>query len=424
MHVPRCKIREVVSPLPGNTSRLGVSDRNSSSVLVRLSNRERGHECETLFLSLWKLPCLGRNLPQIYTAAKTFFVSSLNSRVPRRSTTDTKMEAFQKKTLKVSRGYTYTYYTLPGDSNLPPLFFHHGWPDHAQMWEGIALRLQSSGVKHAMIIPDLLGYDGTSKPTDPEEYRWDKMMTDLVEIIDKEGHQKVISVGHDWGSASAARLVNYHPDRTAGLVLFNVAYLPPSRAEYDLDKVNQMTEQIFGYPQFAYWHLFTAENGPEILRNNVGRLYDILHNSLPDGMRKFFCVNDAIKNYLENGGEELPLRSYAQDPKFKQAFVDRMTRDGFEGPQCWYKATRFNVQTAIDKQLPEENDTIKVPVFYVGCHEDPVCRPEAMIPAKQAGMLPDIEESPMVDAAHWVAYENPDVAAKYMGDWLKKRYSL
>ena len=39
------------------------------------------------------------------------------------------MEGFTKKTLKVSRGYTYTYYvsTNKVDDSLPALFFCHGW---------------------------------------------------------------------------------------------------------------------------------------------------------------------------------------------------------------------------------------------------------------------------------------------------------
>ena len=77
------------------------------------------------------------------------------------------MDAFEKKTLKTSRGYTYTYYTSEGDRSLPTLFFQHGWPDHAEMWKGIAERLIDT--KFPIIIPDLLGYDGTDKPTDPAE---------------------------------------------------------------------------------------------------------------------------------------------------------------------------------------------------------------------------------------------------------------
>lgn len=106
------------------------------------------------------------------------------------------MDAFNKKTLKTSRGYTYTYYTAEGDKSLPTLFFQHGWPDHAAMWKDVAGPLRST--KHPIIIPDMLGYDGTDKPTDPAAYKWDVMTKDLIEIIDNEGADKAISIGHDW----------------------------------------------------------------------------------------------------------------------------------------------------------------------------------------------------------------------------------
>ena len=119
------------------------------------------------------------------------------------------MEAFTKKTLKTSRGITYTYYTSPGSASLPTLLFQHGYPDHAAMWAQVATPLRS--LNHPIIIPDMLGYDGTDKPTDPSAYTWDKMTNDMVEILDAEKAQNCISIGHDWGSAAASRLYNYHP---------------------------------------------------------------------------------------------------------------------------------------------------------------------------------------------------------------------
>ena len=106
------------------------------------------------------------------------------------------MDAYSKKTLKTSRGYQYTYYTHEGDRSLPTLLFLHGWPDNAAMWKDVAGPLQSLG--HPMIIPDMLGYDGTDKPTDPAAYKWDGMTQDLIEIADKEGAKNIVSIGHDW----------------------------------------------------------------------------------------------------------------------------------------------------------------------------------------------------------------------------------
>lgn len=162
------------------------------------------------------------------------------------------MDAFHKKTLKTSRGYIYMYYTVEGDKSLPTLLFQHGWPDCAEMWEGIASRLHSSS-KYPMIIPDLLGYGGTDKPTDPAEYKWDAMTKDLIEIVDNEKADKIISIGHDWGSGCASRVYNYYPERVVGLVNLNVPYMPPAQQKWVLDAINAMTEKIYGYPALMYW---------------------------------------------------------------------------------------------------------------------------------------------------------------------------
>jgi soluble epoxide hydrolase/lipid-phosphate phosphatase len=330
------------------------------------------------------------------------------------------MDSFEKKTLKTTRGYTYTYYTSEGDKSLPTLFFQHGWPDHAAMWKDVASPLRST--RHPMIIPDLLGYDGTDKPTDPAEYKWSLMTQDLIEIIDTEKADKVISIGHDWGSACACRLYNYHPDRVAGLVLLNVAYQAPSRNPFSLDAVNKMTEQAFGYPIFSYWYLFTADDGPAVLKNNLGRLFDAMHSS-DATMKQLFTGPDAMREYLINGGMDIELRPYAKDPEFKKAFIDRFSRDGFEGPLCWYRATVDQQQFESDKVLTEEVDRVNVPTLYIGAKRDPVCRPEGMYSHIKAGLLPQLEQAEMVDAAHWVAYEVPTEIVSRIENWLKKTYA-
>ncbi|CAI9629288.1 unnamed protein product [Alternaria burnsii] len=101
------------------------------------------------------------------------------------------MDAFEKKTCKTARGYVYTYYTFEGVRSLPTLLFQHDWPDHAEMWKGIAERLVDT--RTPIVILDMLCYDGTDEPTDPAEYRWDAMTKDLIDIIDTEQVDKVIS---------------------------------------------------------------------------------------------------------------------------------------------------------------------------------------------------------------------------------------
>lgn len=334
------------------------------------------------------------------------------------------MEGFDKKTIKVSRGFTYTYYvsdsTHKTDSSQPALLFTHGWPDDAHMWEGIAKGLRDLPFK--LIIPDLLGYDGTDKPKDEAAYKWDAMTKDLTEICDAENTPKVIPVGHDWGSAVAARFYNYHPDRCSGLVLLNVVYLPPSKDKFDLDAVNAMTEQVFGYGIYQYWHFFTSPEAPELLKTQIERLYAALHSEGTTAMKDFFTNPGAFPKFL-NGDQPLPeVREYAKDPAFKKYHIDRLSRDGFEGAQNYYKAFKNNVQWECDKDLPAERAKVNVPLLYIGCDQDAVCRPEAMIPAKQAGLVPDLEETPIIHCAHWSPYEAPKECSNYIADWLKRRF--
>ena len=331
------------------------------------------------------------------------------------------MDAFQKKTLKTSRGYTYTYYVADGDKSLPTLVFHHGWPDHAAMWKDVATGLRST--KHPMIIPDLLGYDGTDKPTDPAEYAFNKMTKDVSEIIDAEDSPKVVSIGHDWGSSAASRLYNYYPDRVVGLINLNVPYMPPTGDHFDLDKFNAMTKEKMGAALFAYWGVFAAEDGPKLLYDNLERTFRAQHSESKT-IAELFTTEGAMRDYLINGGHNSDLRPYAQNPEFKKTFIDRMTRDGFEGPQCWYRATVQNYQSASDKELlskDPERMVVKVPALYIGCKDDPVCRPEHMASYK-AKLLPHLEEAEMVDAAHWVPYEQPQEVVKRIAPWLEKTF--
>ncbi|CBX97267.1 hypothetical protein IAQ61_007321 [Plenodomus lingam] len=330
------------------------------------------------------------------------------------------MDAFTKKTLKTSRGYTYTYYTSAGDKSLPALVFQHGWPDHAAMWADVAGPLRS--LNHPILIPDMLGYDGTDKPTDPAAYRWDGMTTDIVDLLNAEQHDKVISIGHDWGSAAACRLAHYYPDRVVGLVNLNVPYTPPTRQQFDLEKMNQLTQQIFGYQFFAYWQLFTAEDGVEVIEKNLERMYHAMHGQA-DTMKHLFCTPGALREYLTNTTTPpSPLRPYAHSPTLESTFLSQFTTAGMTGPLNWYKATTLNHQFASDSQLPQHVDKITVPVLYIGTTEDPVCRPESMVPSIRAGLLPRLEQAQMVQAAHWVTYEKPGEVVGRIEGWVRKHW--
>lgn len=110
------------------------------------------------------------------------------------------MDQLEKKQINTARNFQYTYYISPAstaDPVNPALLLCHGWPDNAHMWRWVVPHLLKT--KNRIVIPDLLGYGGTSKPTDPKDYEIKGMTDDVMEIFKMEGiESKIIPMGHDW----------------------------------------------------------------------------------------------------------------------------------------------------------------------------------------------------------------------------------
>lgn len=108
-----------------------------------------------------------------------------------------KMDPSLYKDLKTSRGFNYHYYRFVSDDNSKPtLLLLHGFPSLSQDWSHVVQHFQSQN--YGIIVPDLLGYGGTDKPTDATIYRMKLMSRDVIEILDNENERTVIAIGHDW----------------------------------------------------------------------------------------------------------------------------------------------------------------------------------------------------------------------------------
>ena len=72
----------------------------------------------------------------------------------------------------------------------------HGFPSSSYDWKYSVAFFQNEG--YGLIVPDLLGYGGTSKPADYMDYRASLMTKDVIEVLDKECAVNIVVVGHDW----------------------------------------------------------------------------------------------------------------------------------------------------------------------------------------------------------------------------------
>lgn len=331
------------------------------------------------------------------------------------------MDGLQQKTLTTKRSLKYTYFTSPSGQSttqFPTLFFIHGFPDSARLWTDVVAKLRD--LPNKVIVPDCLGYSGTDKPEDAEQYAYKEQAEDLQEILAAENAERTIIIGHDWGSAIAQRTYLHKRELFCGVILVNVAYLLPSDEPFNLGAVNEATEKIFGYPQFSYWELFTAPDGAEVINNHLEKMWQVLHGDVDDWMRKMFCVPGAMRAFLL-GSEEVPLKAYAKEPRWKDAFMRQFEVDGMNGAVQMYRSSVLNVQFNSDLKIPRDQLAIEVPTLFIICTGDAVCRRELMIPAKEKGLVPDLKEV-VIESAHWSPMEKPNEIAAHIREFLNERF--
>jgi pimeloyl-ACP methyl ester carboxylesterase len=332
------------------------------------------------------------------------------------------MDALTQKTFTTSRSLSYNYYTTNSSSSpaTPTLLLIHGWPDSAHLWTSIVPSLLQT--KYPLLVLDTLGSGASSKPTSVPAYNWRDMTTDLAELLASESITSSITIGHDWGSALAQHLYLYHPSLVAGLVLLNVAYMPPGPDPFSLEASNAMVMKMFGYPAGAYWEVQLAADAPELMQRNAGRLWEAMHGAKAGLLKEVFCTFGALRKYLEGGSGRVELKPYAQDEALKEEFLERFAeKEAISAQLNWYRAVAENVQFETDRELPKERHVVKVPVLYIGCTEDAVCRTDLNQYPRGLGLLPDYKEV-VLECGHWSPMEKPAEIAEAVKGFLGEKF--
>lgn len=180
------------------------------------------------------------------------------------------------------------------------------------------------------------------------------------------------------------------------------------------------------------------------MRENLERFWEVNNGNYPSPlpeengrdiwMREMFCTKNAMREYVAGtgkwaGGKSVPLKPYPEGDRQKARFIARMSRDGFEGPVCYYHNLAINANLEDDAAFcrpgPGGEDLRKIdaPMLYVGQTGDWVCRTDLMGEAKEMGLVSDLEEK-VVEAGHWCLYECPEKIAGAIGEWLVKRFPV
>jgi len=89
------------------------------------------------------------------------------------------------------------------DKSAETYLFCHGFPEGSWIWFPVIEQIFSKNKNIRLIAPDLRGYNKTDKMSDVQDYVWDNLVNDVVELINVLAFDaKVHLVGHDWGLIS------------------------------------------------------------------------------------------------------------------------------------------------------------------------------------------------------------------------------
>ncbi|KAH9940084.1 alpha/beta-hydrolase [Epithele typhae] len=269
------------------------------------------------------------------------------------------MDPAKYKNATVRRSHTYHYYHSPALAGKPTLFFIHGFPSTSFDWSRQVAHFEPLG--YGILVPDCLGYGGTSKPTDWAEFRHKLLADDLVDLIDAECLSDVVGIGHDWGSAVLSALAHHHQARFRAFVWLVVGYTPPSTQPFDLDAVCAMLKQTAGSEFMGYWKLMVAPHGPKLMEEKMDSFVQLVYPTDPGLWVENLCPTGALERWLTD--DRQPGRATWMSEEEYKRIRNALLAGGMASPVSYYAVFVNNGNLADHEAIPEDAWYIRKPVL-------------------------------------------------------------
>ncbi|KAI0073927.1 epoxide hydrolase [Panus rudis PR-1116 ss-1] len=320
------------------------------------------------------------------------------------------------KDTNTSRGLKYHYYFAAAHGKKPTLVFCHGFPSTSKDWKRIIPFLEEKG--YGVIVPDMLGYGGTDKPEDYTLYKSSYLAQDILDILDAEGIQKAIGVGHGWGSLVISRLATAFPERFYAYAFFALGYEFPL-ATRDYQQLLAEANKTFGYDVFGYWDFFASDEGAKIYEETwYSTGFGITFPKDPLVWKNNIAPLGAIKAALLSG-EEYPLPDYLTEED-KKEMSEPLIAGGFAAQCSYYKVAISkdidDISSSKGRVVPPKSS----PIFYGAALQDYICTSTAALKTLAREELKDhkitVKE---YQADHWLILSEADAIKRDLSEWVE-----
>ncbi|GAB3683602.1 alpha/beta fold hydrolase [Salinisphaera aquimarina] len=287
------------------------------------------------------------------------------------------MSALNNEMIDTARGSFHV--RSVGAATSPPVLMLHGWPQSSYCWKSVAEALAGDW---RLIMPDMRGLGDSPRTLDGGAYAKQALAQDMLAVLDALAIERCALVGHDWGGAVAQEIALAEPSRIERLVLLNIHVLTNSRG-------NAAARDVLSPrgAQSLWYQFFQSAPG-------------LAEAMIPGNERAwlgYFLKTWSATGFPADAFEEY-VRCYA---------IEDTPATG----AAYYRSYKQDVkrwQEIAGTRLP-------MPSLYIYGRHDPVIIPEFTHHLDDVFDDIRLEE---LDAAHFVAEEQPDAVAGLLRDFL------
>ncbi|PHH75775.1 hypothetical protein CDD82_4294 [Ophiocordyceps australis] len=309
-----------------------------------------------------------------------------------------------------TRGLTYEY-MIGEPQDKPPVgtvLLLHGFPDTSFGWRCQVPFLMARGLR--VIVPDLLGYAGSSTPTNLEDMSLKNMSEDMKNLVHHvAGHdQQIILGGHDWGGHFAWRMALWQRQIIKCVFSICTPFFAPSPYSFE-DLVRSGKLPNFGYQlQFIGPDVEREIQGETKMRQLINALYS---GKGPEGEVGFSVHKGVIFKNLEKLGKTPSLTEEELDHHVAKFMLQKAPQ--MRGPLNWYRTGAIN--RGDEKEIAEKDIVFEMPTLFIAATKDLALPPH--LAKNMESCMPKLTRGE-VDSTHWALTEAADEVNDIIGKWL------
>ncbi|KAL3670721.1 hypothetical protein V7S43_003909 [Phytophthora oleae] len=294
------------------------------------------------------------------------------------------------------------HYIDVGPRDATPVVLVHGWPD---LWFGWRYQIQALSETYRVIAPDMRGFGRSSAPQTVDGYGTKKVTGDLAGLLDFLNIPRAVFVGHDWGAVITWRMCMFHPKRVIAVCSVCTPYIPPSDEYVDTDTL------IRAVPQFSYMSLLSEpKEAAKVLDAAPRRLFTATFRTHTDIDTSLSFI-ELLHGIPASSNSIFTNPSKLLEQSELDFYVAEYERSGFASG-CNYYAARF-IDFNDERELPR---TIPHKALLISPAQDRVLKPEMATATRK--FVPNLQQEIVVDAGHWVLWEQKDEVTRLLQQWL------